>query len=120
MIYNFRQYDADPEMKRRCDSVRRWRLLLDGAEVRLVWYIDAEAGLVKTYDVWGDGKIYGIAQRMEDVPAGAVARGEVEKAGDLYSTTLRGTVTLIPPTLKLSCNGSNDTRRSTSRARRLD
>lgn len=34
------------------------KVLVDGVEIRQVWYIDTALGIVKTYDVFGDGKAH--------------------------------------------------------------
>jgi hypothetical protein len=53
------------------------RVTVDGIEIRLVWYIDTDAGVVKTYDVFGDGKPH------------------CRCAGDLISRTITGEVELF-------------------------
>ena len=65
----------------------RQRVFLDDKEVLLAWYADTELGIVKTYNVEGDGHIY---QAYQMYKAG------VEEVNGIASITLRGVVRLEP------------------------
>lgn len=68
--------------------------LLDGKEVKQVWYVDTEAGIVKTYDVLHDGVVHpGWNYLPKDFPNRDVDCSE----GSPLSETLRGKVELYGP-----------------------
>lgn len=80
---------------------RRWgnKVFVDGIEIKLVFYVDTEAGIVKTYDVFRNGLIRSTAGREllsellkvytpSDFPGREV---ECPKNG-VMSETLRGKV----------------------------
>lgn len=75
------------------------RVLVDGREVVLVHYADDKRGIVKTYDVLGDGKPHASVEvkcpwwTPEDFPGRTV---ECPAEGAL-SETLWGKVEFIPP-----------------------
>ena len=76
--------------------------LLNGREVTLVWFADTEAGIVKTFEVLGDGKVHatrrgiGIAcYRAIDFP-GREVECELDEA---LSETLHGKVELFAAAL---------------------
>ena len=75
-----------------------YHCFVDGKEIALVWYADTEAGIVKTYDVLRDGKVY----MTSDIKALAALdirvkrfHGKIElPEGGIMSETLRGKVEL--------------------------
>lgn len=80
----------------------RRRVFVNGEEIRQVWYVDTDAGIVKSYDVLGDGEPHCVSDGFkghstilyapEDFPGREV---ECPEFGVL-SETLRGTVNLLP------------------------
>lgn len=73
--------------------------LLDGKEIKQVWYADTEAGIVKTYDVLGDGvphavrRGYVAAHEVSDFPG-----REIDAPLDgVLSETLHGKVEIFGP-----------------------
>lgn len=65
---------------------------VDGREIKQAWFVDTEAGIVKTYDVLGDGKLHsGREFTSADFPG-----REVESPWDgVVSETLHGKVDLF-------------------------
>lgn len=41
------------------DRSRTWRIFVDGREINEVFYLDTDAGFVRTYDVLGTGDVIG-------------------------------------------------------------
>ncbi len=54
MRFNFR----DGEFPEGFAKFHKAKCLVDGVEIKQVWYADTEVGVVKSYDVLGDGKPY--------------------------------------------------------------
>ncbi len=54
MIIDCRLWWADPDRMAR----ERVHVFIDGVEIKQVWYVDTEAGFVKTYDVLEDGAVH--------------------------------------------------------------
>lgn len=67
--------------------------LLDGREIKQVWFADTEAGIVRTYDVLGDGKVHrgGREFLTRDFPGRDVG----SPVDGVLSETLRGKVELF-------------------------
>jgi hypothetical protein len=65
---------------------------VDGREIKQVWYADTEAGIVKTYDVLGDGKAH---PGREFAPADFPGREVDAPLDGVLSETLRGKVELF-------------------------
>lgn len=63
-------------------------VLVDGRVIRAVFYVDTEAGFVRSYDVLGDGKAHSI---HEDV---TVEQPFELREGAVYFKTVRGVVEL--------------------------
>jgi hypothetical protein len=52
------------------EKLKGIRCLVDGSEVADVWYVDTEAGIVRRYDVLGDGLAHNIYEAgNERVPS---------------------------------------------------
>ena len=73
------------------------KLLLDGREIKSVWYVDTEAGIVKSYEVFGEGKLAyycdedTIRMRFPDgVPENVDA-----PLNDIFSITLKGKIEMF-------------------------
>jgi hypothetical protein len=65
------------------------RVLVDGVEVKLVWYFDTCAGVVKSYDVCGNGKMH------SKYDFDGHLRADLELTdGEIWSKTVLGAVTL--------------------------
>ena len=85
------------------ESQRR-RVFVDGVEQRQVWYVDTDAQLVKTFDVYGDGHAYATATGFRgdrtnpDVRAAELLSDDpdVEDRDGILSRTVRGRVELRP------------------------
>jgi hypothetical protein len=82
-------------------TAERQRVFVDGAEIRLVWYLDTELGLVRTYDVLGDGKPHSTlaplspdATRKRDIESGV--EGWDMPLDGLMSKAIYGAVELRP------------------------
>ncbi len=71
-------------------ELRNGKVTLDGTEIKLVWYANSETGVVKTYDVSGDGQIYLSRNSI-------VSSREVEDVDGVWSMTLRGKVRMFAP-----------------------
>jgi hypothetical protein len=68
------------------------KCFLDGVQIAQVHYVDTEQGIVKSYDVFGDGKAHALHELGIEPPGG------VEDLGwGLMSKTLRGKVELVVP-----------------------
>ena len=77
---------------RQVETVRR-RVFVNGLEVLQVWYLDTDAGYVKTYDVFGDGKAHS-TQSVKPISADGFEA--IEDAGGIWSRTLWGRIELRP------------------------
>lgn len=85
------------------ENERRYRngkVLVDGEEVRLVFYVDTEAGIVKSYDVFGDARVHTCAE--VEAATNPPAR-RLELADGICFKTLHGKVELIEPVAAPSC-----------------
>ncbi len=80
------------------------RCYVDGHDVQLVWYVDTFAGVVKSYDVCGDGRARAWRDYLRDQwrgPAGYPAGSPLfdgsplEGVGELVSVTLRGRIEIF-------------------------
>lgn len=103
MIINFQEkpYSAETAVV----AGRAWagspaRCLVDGKEINCVWYADTEAGIVKTYDVLGDGKAHATRELIGfgtlSVDSMVVNHRLVEAPIDgVVSVTLSGKVELL-------------------------
>ena len=71
------------------------RCFVDGAEVHHVWFVDTNLGIVKSYDVLCDGRIYERGQLfdIEAALAAGTSEWEITLSGAL-SKTVRGKVEL--------------------------
>ena len=67
------------------------RLFLNGTEIKLCWFIDTEAGIVKTHDVLGDNRAHWSGEKL-DWPEGTEL--DPNKAASL---TLTGVVEIREP-----------------------
>jgi hypothetical protein len=87
------------------------RVLVDGVEVKLVWYFDTCAGVVKSYDVCGNGKM--LLKHDAKYDFGGYPRTNLELLDDeIWSKTVLGAVTLedtifSPATTRQSLHRSN-------------
>ena len=90
MIIDCRTFDALPDR----GASQACHVFVDGREIRMVWYVDTEAGIVKTLDALGDG-VARMASPDEALPE--LVRGVCEDRGDgVLSRTLCGRVELRP------------------------
>ena len=92
MIIDFRS--NDPAVKASANRLagRGYRCFVDGVEIHAAHYIDTQAGIVKSYDVTGDGK----AHTKWDIDGCLPPNGELLE-DVLCSVTIRGAVELRPP-----------------------
>ena len=44
------------------DANRRKHVFVDGVKIQHVWFCDTESGIVKTYDILGDGSIHSVRE----------------------------------------------------------
>lgn len=57
---NWLEMDSFPAgLAERC---RGGKVFVDGVEIKLAWYVNTETGIVKTYNVFHDGKPYSTAR----------------------------------------------------------
>lgn len=89
------------------------KVLLDGQEIKLVWFADTEAGIVKTYDIFGDAKPHPVLGRPDDIQDYLTCGSpttfaeyliklgklptDTEDVGNAWSRTLRGKVEVVMP-----------------------
>jgi hypothetical protein len=66
------------------------KCFVNGQEVKQVWFIDTEAGLVRTYDVLGDGKVHSCYESMSP--------NDAEVLNEVWTKDLYGEVTVELPT----------------------
>lgn len=75
----------------------RLRVFVDDVEIRQVWYLDTESGIVKTYDVLGDDKAHLSREVAILVKGGLQLSGDVELPIDgVASKTIHGNVRTEP------------------------
>lgn len=73
------------------------KVLVDGIEIWQAWFVDTDAGVVKTYDVLGDKRAINI-RADEDIAALKAADPSLEELGcGLLSRTITGAVQLFRP-----------------------
>jgi len=97
-------YSRNPDGENERRWFKRGRVLVDGVEIKSAWYVDTEAGVVKTYDIFRDGKFATATDRAPInapfecwVPENFPGR-EVEcPPHGVLSETLRGKVELVFP-----------------------
>ena len=78
----------------------RGRCLVNGLEINSAWYIDTDAGVVKTYDAIGDGTIAHLASDFDaEILAyiSSIDGVEIDEDTGLISHTLNGKVEVYPP-----------------------
>jgi len=74
-----------------------YRCFVDGVEIQKVYYVDTEAGIVKTYDVMGDGRSRHVSECGKTIPSIEVLRssGVYVVNGRLHKL-IRGSVEMRP------------------------
>ena len=83
-------------------------VLVDGVEVKLVWYADTAEGVAKTYDVLGDGKPHATQEAFDPGVVQAALRDAEERGqeswdqplGGVLSKTLHGKVRIFGPEIE--------------------
>jgi hypothetical protein len=81
-----------------CKSEQR-RVFVDGVEIKQVFYVDTEAGLVRTYDVLGDGEAHAVRRGFHEIchqESDFPGRDISAPLNGPLSETIRGAVTLRP------------------------
>jgi len=94
MIIDFRSHDPAVKAQAAKLAGKGYRCFVDGKEIDKPWYIDTDAGVVKSYDVLGDGQYHQPHERTE-WPAGVECL-DIEHGG-LMSKTICGVVRIEPP-----------------------
>lgn len=72
MILDYRNY-GDLERQ-----YNHGKVLVDGQEIRQVFYVDTERGFVRTYDVLGDAKPHATRERFDPEVIARAREGETE------------------------------------------
>lgn len=76
---------------KRPEDVDDRRVFVDGEQIDHVWYVDTEAGIVKTLNVFGDGVAkYAPNYSKAELPPGVEDRGD-----RVLSKTIKGKVWLV-------------------------
>ena len=89
MIINFRS--KDPVERGAAYQWIQGKCFVDGREVKLVHFVDTSAGIVKSYDISGDGQTF--------FPRSDGAwPDDVEDLDGVMSINIRGVVRLVRPT----------------------
>ena len=95
MVINFREKPYSAETSRAAERAAAGNpvhCFLDYREIHCVWYADTEAGIVKTFDVLGDGKPHSTRELLKsDVLNDARVEAPLDGA---VSMTLHGKVEL--------------------------
>ena len=96
MIINFQEDPLSATTKECVDAAvnrKPWTCFVDGVEIKQVWYANTETGVVKTYDVLRDDRVYASSD------AEAIAKALLQPSVELeilrdsaLSETLRGRV----------------------------
>ena len=96
MIINFQETPYSVTTQACADAQRegkQWKCFVDGVEIKQVWYANTETGVVKTYDVLRDDRVYASSD------AEAIAKALLQPSVELeilhdsaLSETLRGRV----------------------------
>ena len=100
MIIDLHSYPYSPEAEKALELVGKgtpYRCFLDGKEIKQVWYVDTDAGIVKTMDVFGDDKTYHRYSLDGEKLAALLGSGrDIDAPFDkAISETLRGNVELV-------------------------
>ncbi len=74
----------------------RYRVLLDGREVHEVWFVDTDAGILKTYAVVEDAEAMFVGSLPSYLRARGVKEGWDMPPGGIVSKTLYGHIELTP------------------------
>lgn len=85
----------------------RFTVLVDGKEISHVFYLDTDAGFVRTFDVFGDGKVWTTCSVGIQIPVQEFAQKSLREAWELpengvASKTIHGVVELRLPAPKWS------------------
>jgi hypothetical protein len=91
LIIDFRS--DDPKEKTLAYQHVGSHCFLDGKEIQQAYYVDTDAGIAKSYDVLGDGKVHETYERSE-WPEGVE---EIGHGSGIMSITLHGRVQILPP-----------------------
>jgi hypothetical protein len=75
------------------DHFQMGKCLVDGIEIYNVWFADTAAGIVKTYDVFGDCCVHSV---YDGDMAIASFPHYVETVDELFTITIHGKVELFP------------------------
>lgn len=71
------------------------RVLVDGVEIRQVWYVNTDIGFVCTYDVFGDGSMHD-RDNVFPIDAKKAMENMVGVHNDMWTQIIMGNVQLQP------------------------
>lgn len=75
MKLDYRNYDNQGELER---EYAHGKVLVDGREIKQVFYVDTEAGFVRSYDVLGDNKAHATCECLDPEVVRKALEGETE------------------------------------------
>ncbi len=88
--FDFGSHQSDPPEL--LSEITGGTCLVDGVEILCVHFADTEAGIVRTFDVFRDGKAHWTG---ESELAREFSGREVDCSGQVFSETLRGKIELF-------------------------
>ena len=95
MIINYKRWNGEADCGEH--QLFQGKCLVDGREIRSVWFADTEEGIVKTYSVDGTDVIYAAISGWRHDPkySPMLDHPDIENTGGVLSRTLRGRIELF-------------------------